>query len=175
MLLQVVEELLGDEVLGRDGRIGALEDLYFDGGCWQVSYLLVAAHGVRTLVSAACVTAAAPARGRVNLALSREQLGSGAGVWPIHAAGWLDASRICSARKAVGFRIIAEDGPAGRIADLLVDEATWSIHYIVANRRDAFGSRRVLLPPDWVDPMDPRQAELRIRCTRAQLRSAPPL
>jgi sporulation protein YlmC with PRC-barrel domain len=176
MLMKAMDQLLGDEVVARDGHIGTVEDIYFDGDCWQVSYLLVAVDEARVLVPVACVMAAAPARNRVSLALSREQVGLGAGAWPMDAAvHWLNDARICSAREAVGLRIVAEDGPAGRVTDLLVDEETWSIDYIVASAGDAFASRQVLVPLDWVDAMDPRQAMLRMRRTRAQLCSAPPL
>jgi hypothetical protein len=175
MLFKAHGELLGNEVLARDGRFGALENIYFDRDCWQVCYLMVAAGATRVLVSVGCIEAAAPARGRVSLTPSREQLIAGVGAWPIElAAQWLDDIRVCSVREARGWRIVAEDGPAGQVADLLVDVAVWSIDYLVATTGDAFGPREVLVPLDWADPLDPREAMVRMRRTRAQLSSAPP-
>lgn len=174
MLLRVVDELLGDEVLASDGRFGTLEDVYFDRQCWQVCYLLIATGARRMLVSTACVAAAAPARQRVTLGMSRAQLGAGAGAWPMDAAvQWLGDMRVRSARGAVGRRIVAEDGSAGEVADLLVDPASWAIDYLVAATLDAFGPRHVLLPLDWTEPLEPFGATLRLRRTRAQLSSAP--
>lgn len=176
MLVRALSELLGDEVLASDGRFGALEDLYFDRDCWQVCYMLVATGATRALVSVACVETAVPARGRLTLAVSRAQLGAGAGAWPMDAAlEWLDDVRVCSVRHAAGWRIIAEDGAAGEIADLLVDPRIWSIDYIVAATIDGFGRRHLVLPLDWADPLDPLEAALRMRRTRAQLSSAPEL
>lgn len=173
MLVRVVYELLGDEVLASDGCFGTLEDIFFDRQCWQVSYLLVAAGARRTLVSTACVAGAAPARQRITLGVSLAQLGAGAGVWPMDAAvQWLGDMRVCSARGAVGRRILAQDGSAGELADLLVDPARWTIDYLVAATVDAFGPRHLLLPLDWTDPLQ-ADAALRLRRTRAQLSSAP--
>jgi hypothetical protein len=174
MLVKIVHEMLGDEVLASDGRFGTLEDVFFDRQCWQVSYLLIAAGARRALVSSACVSAAAPARQRISLGMSLAQLGAGAGAWPLEAAvQWLGDMRVCSARGAVGRRILAEDGWAGRVADLLVDPASWTIDYLVAATVDAFGARHLLLPLDWTEPLQPLDAGLRMRRTRAQLSSAP--
>jgi hypothetical protein len=175
MLVRVVEELLGDEVLASDGRLGTLEDVYFDPRCWQVRYLLVGAGARRALVSAACVACAAPARQRVTLSMSRAQLDAGAGAWPMDSAvQWLGDMRACSARGALGWRILAADGSAaGGVADLLVDPASWAIDYLVAATLDAFGPRQLLLPLDWVDAREPFDGALRMRRTRAQLSSAP--
>ena len=174
MLVKAMSELVGDEILATDGRCGVLEDFYFDRDCWQLCYLLVAAGATRALVSIACVEAAAPARGRVSLALSSAQLRAGA--WPMsEAAQWLDDIRVCSARHTLGWRVLAEDGPAGEICDLLVDRVTWSIDYVVAQTDDAYGRRQLIMPLDWADPLDPPAREVRMRRTRAQLAAAPVL
>lgn len=173
MLLKAINELLGDEVLASDGRVGTLENIYFDGDCWQACYLVVGVGTARVLVSVACVQVAAPARQRLTLSISRAQLGAGAGAWPMAAARWRNDVRICSVRRAAGRRIVAEDGPAGEVADLLLDPATWSIDYIVAAMTDGFGKSHVVLPRDWVEPLDPFEDVVHLRCTRAQLASAP--
>jgi hypothetical protein len=129
MFLKAMKDLLGDEVLASDGRLGALDDLYFDGECWQVRYLVIAAgtglEEAQVLVSTRCVDAVQP-RGRILVELSRMQLGAGSAAWPVEAASaWLHGSRACSGCDLLGFRIEAEDGAAGRVADLLVDDEEW--------------------------------------------------
>ena len=167
-------ELLGDEVLARDGRYGVVEDMYFDCDCWQLCYFVIASGAAQALVPVGCVEAAATERGRISLALTREQLGAAGGAWPMDAAAsWLGDIRVCSARAALGWRIDAEDGRAGEVADLLVDRSSWSIDYVVANLAGPLGSRQVVLPLDWANPVDPLAAALQMRRTRAQLCSAP--
>jgi hypothetical protein len=174
MLLKALNDLVGNEVVTTDGRCGVLEDVYFDRECWQLCYLLVADGAARTLVSAACVEAAVPGRGRVALNLSPEQIRGEAGAWRVGAAlPWLHGQRVCSARELVGWRVAAEDGPAGELADLLLDPDTWTIDYVVALVRGAPGARYIALPLDWMDPLDPLERAVRMRCTRAQLTAAP--
>jgi hypothetical protein len=174
MCLRTMKELRGGEVLARDGRIGALDDLYFDREDGQVRYLVVATgvgeHG-HLLISSACV-AGAP-RWRVVLELSRAQVERGAGVWPIEAAArWLDFGRVCSGRRLLGVSVEAEDGLAGRLADLLVDEEHWCIAYLIV---DTVGARQVLMPLDWVGGIDLEHGTVQMRRTREELRQSPAL
>jgi hypothetical protein len=172
MLAKAVDDLLGDEVFATDGSFGVLQDFYFDRDCWRLCYLLIARGPLRALVSMACVESASPARGHIGLSLTREQLRAGG--WRIGASvPWLDEIRVCSGRYFLGWRVYGEDGPSGEVADLLIDRATWSIDYLVANITDAFGRRQVVLPLDWAEPLDPAEVAVRMRRTRAQLSSAP--
>lgn len=175
MLMRTIGELLGREVQAKDGRFGVLEDIYFDRDCWDLCYLLIAAGDKRSLVSSACIELDSAAQDRVCLALSRAQLAGGAGAWPINdAVSWLDDIRVCSARHAVGWRVLAEDGPIGVVADLLIERRSWSILYLVANPSEGFGSRQVRVSLDWAEPLDPLEATVRMRRTRAQLGGSSP-
>lgn len=174
MLVKALGELLGSGVQAQDGPYGALEDLYFDHDCWQVCDLVVAAGGRRTLLSVACVeTDSAPAD-RLRLVLSRAHLVAEAGAWPMDdAVRWLDDIRVCSARHALGWHVLAEDGPIGVLADLLVERHSWSIPYLLANVSEEFGLPQIALSLDWAEPLDPREGTVRLRRTRAQLRHSP--
>lgn len=174
MLVRTVGELLGTEVHAVDGRYGVLEDAFFDHDCWQLCYLLIAAGAKRSLVSIACVDPAASAGAPLRLVLSRARLAGGAGSWPMDEAGeWLDDIRVCSARHALGWHVLAEDGPVGVLADLLVEWHGLSIPYLVVNANEAFGLPQIALSLDWAEPLEPLEATVRMRRTRAQLRHSP--
>lgn len=174
MLMHTVGELLGNEVHAKDGRFGVLEDVYFDRDCWDLCYLAIIEGDKRSLVSSACIEPESAPEDRMRLALSRAQLAGGAGAWPMdEAVRWLDDIRVCSARRAVGWRVLAEDGPVGVLADLLIERRTWSILYLSANPSEGFGSRQVRLSLDWAEPLDASEATVRMRRTRAQLGSSP--
>jgi hypothetical protein len=174
MLMRTIGDLLGHEVHAKDGRFGVLEDIYFDRDCWDLCYLLIVAGDKRALVSSACIEPDSAAEDRLCLALSRAQLAGGAGAWPMDdAVRWLEDVRVCSARHAVGWRVLAEDGPVGVLADLLIERRTWSILYLVANPSEVFGSGQIRLSLDWAEPLEPLEATVRMRRTRAQLRSSP--
>lgn len=180
MFQKAMKELRGDEVIARHGCIGAVDDLYFDGDCWQVRYLLLAADASRPasrlLVSVACVAGAAPQRDRLLVNLSRAQIEGGAGAWPVDAASpRLMNARLCSGRSVVGMRVEANDGPAGRVTDLLVDDEQWSIEYLLVDARATGGGRQLLVPPDWVGPIDRAQEAVYLHRTRQDLRDSPSL
>lgn len=174
-----MRNLLGQQVLARDGHLGALDDLYVDAECWQVRYLVVAPGcdeaAEPLLVSAGCAEAA-QAEGPITVELSRAQIEAGAGIWTADAASaWLDEQRVCSGCDLLGFRIDAEDGPAGRLSELLVDEQEWSIDYLVIDSAQAGDVRRVLLPLDWVSALDLVGGCVRVQRTLEELHASPQL
>lgn len=174
MLVRAVGELLGREVRAKDGRVGVLEDVYFDHDCWELCHLLIAAGDRRMLISSACIELDAPAQHALYLSISRTQVENGAGCWPMDdAAGWLEDIRVCSARQAVGWRVLAEDGPIGVVIDLFIERRSWSILYLVVKSGSSFGARHFPVALDWAESLDPLEATVRMRRTRAQL-SFPP-
>ena len=169
--------LIGRPVLARDGVLGSLADVYLDRESWRVRYLVVDTGGEardgHVLIVASC--AELQRRGGIRVDLSAMQLEAGAGVWPAHDASWLDFRRVSSGRDFVGFRVEAEDGTAGRLADMLLDTGEWSIEYFVFELAEAGGVRRLLLPLDWVAAADPWVQRVRVRRTVRELRGSPQL
>ena len=177
MHLIALNRLLGASVHASDTSLGVLEDIYIDPVCWQARYLAVVlpwrSGQPRLLVSVGCV-AGVDGSACVHLQTSARHVSGGGGAWPAHAAsGWIDGGRICHARTMIGAAIIARDGLAGRLEDLLFDAGPWSVDYLVASPQ-ASGAQR-LIPPDWVDEMDFEQRMLRVSCTCAELAGAPAL
>ena len=176
MRLKPMKELLGGEVLAHDGRIGALYDVYFERDSGQVRYLVVAnkAPAPRHLLVSAGIARQVGPRGGVLVALSRAQLQCGAGAWSLERARpWLDHGRLCSGSEVLGFGVEAQDGSAGRLADLLIDGEAWSIDYVIVDSQAGDLSHQVLLPLHWVAAIDVARKALRVRRTRDELRSSP--
>jgi hypothetical protein len=77
--------------------------------------------------------------------------------------------------RLVGCGVEATDGDIGRIGDFLLDDERWTVRYLVVEPGGWLGLERVLVSPIAVEsPADPR-AKVRVRLTRAQVRSSPPL
>jgi len=78
-----------------------------------------------------------------------------------------------SVKELIGYRIEARDGELGRVEDLLFDDQSWSIRYLVAATGPWLFGRRTLVPhevfgrPDWTDNRFP------VAITREQIRGAP--
>lgn len=77
-MAHTIKELKGDEVLARDGRIGSVDDVYFDDERWAVRYLVVDTGGwlpgKRVLISPASVQPELSSGGNLRLGLIREQV-----------------------------------------------------------------------------------------------------
>jgi len=78
MLQKAIADLTGDAILARDGRIGAVDDLYFDDEKWVVRYLVVDTGnwlpGRRVLISPASLEPPEDRRDPLQADLTREQV-----------------------------------------------------------------------------------------------------
>jgi hypothetical protein len=172
MRLKSLRELLGNDVRVEKERIGALYDVYLDRDSALLRYLIVATAPRRHLLVSASV-ALHDGRG-VRLVLSRAQLKYGAGAWPLDAANaWLQHSRLCRGRELLGYRAEAQDGSAGRLLDILIDDETWSVDYLVVDACAEGGAGKVLVPLQWVASIDVGRRTFLVRRTRAQLAHSP--
>jgi hypothetical protein len=71
------------------------------------------------------------------------------------AAGRRSAS--AQRRSGTGYHIHASDGEIGHVEDFLVEDADWSIHYLVVDTKNWWPGKKVLISPrstrdiDWMD------------------------
>ncbi len=71
-----------------------------------------------------------------------------------------------SAAEITGYHIQATDGPIGHVENFLVDDATWTIHYLVIDTKNWWPGRHVLMSPhavkgiEWSD----RAVALNVNC-----------
>ena len=55
-----------------------------------------------------------------------------------------------SARAVAGYRVRATGGDEGRVDDVLVEDGSWAIRYVVVRCGHGPGSRHVLVSPGWI-------------------------
>jgi hypothetical protein len=56
-----------------------------------------------------------------------------------------------SMNEVCGYRIHAGHGQIGHLEDLIVDDESWTIRYLVIDTRNWLPGKRVLVSPDWID------------------------
>ena len=78
-----------------------------------------------------------------------------------------------STLEVTGYKIEAEDGPLGHIADLIVDDETWNIRYLAVDTGDWWPGKKVLLPPGWIEDVNWLENTVQMRVTRAQIQNGP--
>jgi sporulation protein YlmC with PRC-barrel domain len=72
-----------------------------------------------------------------------------------------------------GYAIMASDGRIGAVNDLLFDDVTWKIRWLVIDTGDWLPGRKVLVHPSAIGTADNEQQELSVNLTKAQIEGSP--
>ena len=75
--------------------------------------------------------------------------------------------------KMQGFHILAADGEIGHVDDVLVDERTWAVRYLVVDTSNWMGGRSVLISPAALDRVDSVHQKIHVALTRDDIRRSP--
>jgi uncharacterized protein YrrD len=77
------------------------------------------------------------------------------------------------ASELIGSSIAAMDGEIGSVSDLLFDDETWSVRWLVVDTGTWLPGRKVLLPSSHLRGVLPAARGIRVELTRDQVRSSP--
>lgn len=75
----------------------------------------------------------------------------------------------------LGFTIHATDGDLGHCSDVLVDDESWTIRYLVVSTTRWLPGRKIVLAPVFLDEPDQERKRFLVRLTRQQIEESPPL
>jgi sporulation protein YlmC with PRC-barrel domain len=84
-----------------------------------------------------------------------------------------DDCHLRSCKAATGYHIAATDGDIGHVDDLLVDDHTWAIRYIIVDTSNWWGGHRVLIAPQWIEAVSWPDAKVSVDLTRQKVKDAP--
>jgi uncharacterized protein YrrD len=70
-------------------------------------------------------------------------------------------------------RIAASDGLLGVVNDVLFDDQTWALRWLVVDTGDALPGRKVLLPPSALGHLDEESNILKVRLTKGEIKASP--
>jgi sporulation protein YlmC with PRC-barrel domain len=74
-----------------------------------------------------------------------------------------------------GHSIAARDGTIGSVSDVLFDDVSWMIRWVVVDTGDWLSGRKVLLPPSALGHVEPNGKTFPVRLTRAEVKASPEL
>jgi len=78
-----------------------------------------------------------------------------------------------NASEIKGYTIGATDGPIGAVCDLLFDDATWRVRWLVVDTGRLLPGRKVLLPPSALGHVNAIGHQLAVRLTVAEVEAGP--
>jgi hypothetical protein len=72
-----------------------------------------------------------------------------------------------------GCHIQGTDGPIGHVDDLITDDASWEIRYLVVDAGSWWLDRKVLIAPRWTSDVSWEDRKLHINLSREAIKSSP--
>ena len=168
-MLHKASRLKGTAVQASDGEAGTIHDLYFDNQQWLVKYL-----AVRTPSHDVVLVAPSSVRGAWNTAevavtLTRDEVNKSSPAAPA------SERHLMSATDLNGLHIEATDGEIGHVDDVLVDQDSWNVRYVVLDTSNWIGGRAVVLSPRVLKEVDQSDRIVRVNVARDDVKRSPEL
>jgi len=206
-------------LVGRDGELGPVEEMYFDDEKWTIRYIITDLEEVpekdRAAVSPVSVDDVDWKNRMIMVDLSRDDVAgspevdveepigrhkerqlnsyyripiywSGVGLWGNHVYPGLLAgesledeedrgdgeTHVHGTKEAFGYKIEATDGQIGRVDDLVVEEKTWEIQFLVIGTGNWLPGKKVIVDTHWIDQVNWRDGTVSVSLPRNAIRSA---
>ena len=93
-----------------------------------------------------------------------------------HGTGPTSTPNDCHLRSSnavIGHHIGATDGEIGHLEDLLIDDHTWAIRYLIVNTSNWWSGHRVLVSPDCIRDVSWSEAKVSVGLTRQAVSDSP--
>lgn len=85
-----------------------------------------------------------------------------------------DDIHLRSCNVVLGHHVHATDGDIGHVQDLIVDDGTWTIRYMIVDTSNWWGGHEVLVAPQWIEAVSWSDAKVDVNLTRQAVKGAPP-
>jgi hypothetical protein len=178
-MLHRERRLKGAIVRGSDGDLGVVERLYFDDEQWGIRYLVIdrdkALNGGLVLIPPTAIApgwnvAMVVANVSRNAVRDLPEIASDA-----HPPAPTDptGAHVRSADEIIGLHLHATDGEIGHVDDLLIDEETWRIRYLVVDTSNWIGGKWVAIVPSVLRAIDWTGGPLEVAITRDAVKNSP--
>jgi hypothetical protein len=154
----------GCTISANDGVLGELADILFHDRLWLVRSLAVSAGDA----SLPCLVPVSPA-----CYLNPSGIRLGVALSAVAEPGMAKNLAARSARSLAGYHIYAVDGPAGRLDDLVLDDAGWWIPSLVVNTQTLLPGTVHLVPTMLVRSIDSITRRLHLRARREEIGRLP--
>jgi hypothetical protein len=84
-----------------------------------------------------------------------------------------DTTFLRSTAEVSGYRIHASDGEIGHVEEFIVDDATWSVRYMVVDTRNWLPGKKVLISPEWIRQVSWPETEVTVTFTTEEVKTSP--
>ena len=81
--------------------------------------------------------------------------------------------RLRSVHEVTGYHTHASDGEIGHVADFLIEDGDWSIHYLVIDTRNWWPGKKVLISPRSIESIDWAKRFVKLDVDRQKVKDSP--
>jgi hypothetical protein len=85
-----------------------------------------------------------------------------------------DDSHLRSAKAVTGYHIEASDGEIGHLSDMLVDDETWAIRYLIVDTSNWWLGHKVLISPLWIETLHWVESLIKVNLSREAIQKSAP-
>lgn len=78
-----------------------------------------------------------------------------------------------SAKEIDGYTIHAKDGKIGHLENILVNEESWMVHYLVIDTRNWLPGREVIVAPEWLDRISYTAKDIYVNLYKETIKNSP--
>jgi sporulation protein YlmC with PRC-barrel domain len=78
-----------------------------------------------------------------------------------------------STSEVSGYHIHAQDGEIGHVTDFVVDDETWTIHYLIVATQNWLPGKKVLISPKWIERVSWDESKVFVNLTRRLVEKSP--
>jgi sporulation protein YlmC with PRC-barrel domain len=78
-----------------------------------------------------------------------------------------------STHEVSGYNIDASDGEIGHVEDVIIDDETWAIRYLIVDTRDWWPGKQVLVSPQWIERVGWSESTVFINLPRQSIKRSP--
>jgi hypothetical protein len=93
---------------------------------------------------------------------------------PDASATLIVEAQLRSAKDLAGYGIAALDGDIGHLEDLIAEDKTWAVRYLVVGTRNWLPGRKVLISPEWVSEISWAEQRVHVDLSREAVKESPP-
>jgi hypothetical protein len=84
-----------------------------------------------------------------------------------------EGSALRSATEVVGYYIEASDGEIGHVDELIVDDESWEVRYLVVDTKNWWPGKKVLVSPEWIDRISWSDSRVYVDLSREAIQTSP--
>jgi hypothetical protein len=78
-----------------------------------------------------------------------------------------------STSEVTGYRIHATNGEIGDVADFIVDDQFWNVHFLVVDTGHWFPGKKVLISPKWINKVKWEESSVDVNITVNAVKNSP--